>query len=154
MVLDQDNICRCSRNEPALLRGSLPISPLNCMQCRKPILLSDAIISKELEQATFKWAKTYNSLFILWSDTMEYQEWAKQKLLDEIGSINLEGLELAQQYNAVRKTYYWMFQDSSDKDYMQPQHCPFCGASMVPILKNDFKVCHDCGVAYPNKQTS
>ncbi len=133
--LDQDNICRCSRDEPALLHGSLPVSPLYCMQCKKPILLNDAIITNELEHATIKWAKTYNSLFILWSDTIEYREWAKQKLLDEIGSINLEGFRLAQQYNAVRKTYYWIFQDNSDKDYVQPQHCPFCGASLVSILK-------------------
>jgi len=152
--LGQDNICRCSRDKPTLLHGSLPVSPLNCMQCKKPVILNNEITSNELEHATFKWAKTYNALFILWSDTIEYREWAKQKLLDEIGSINLEGLELAQKYNTVRKTYYWMFQDNSDKDYIQPKHCPFCGSSMVPILENDFKVCHGCRVAYPDKQTN
>jgi len=151
MRMDQDNICRCSTDEPALLHGALPVSPLNCMQCKRSILLNDAIISNELGDAIFKWAKTYNSLFILWSDTTEYREWAKQQLLDEVGAINLEGLKLAQQYNAVRKTYYWMFQDNSNKNYIQPQRCPFCGASMVPILKNDFKVCHDCRIAYPDK---
>ncbi len=150
----QDKICRCSKDEPALLHGALPESPFNCMQCKKSILLNDAIISNELKHAILKWAKTYNSLFTLWSDTTEYREWAKQKLQDEIGSINLEGLQLAQQYNVMRKTYYWMFQDNSDKDYVQPQQCPFCGAPMVSILNNDFKVCHGCRVAYPDKQTS
>lgn len=154
MKLDQDKTCRCSIDKPALLQGSLPTSPLNCMQCKKPIPLNDPIISNGLEHAIFKWAKIYNSLFTLWSDTTEYREWAKQQLLDEVGAINLQGLELAQQYNTVRKTYYWMFQDNSNEDYVQPQHCPFCGASMLPILKNDFKVCHDCRVAYPDKQTS
>lgn len=154
MKPDQDNICRCSKDEPAILNGSLQVSPLICMQCKQPILLNDAIITNELKHAILKWAKTYNSLFNLWFDTIEYREWAKQKLLDEIGSINLEGLELSQQYNAVRKTYYWMFQDNSNKDYVQPQHCPFCGASMLAILKNDFKVCHDCRIAYPDKQAN
>ncbi len=154
MSLEQDSICRCSRNEPVLLHGALPVSPLNCIRCRKPILLSDAIISKELEQAIFTWGQIYSALFTLWRDSIEYREWAKQKLLDETGSINLEGLELAQQYNVIRKAYYWMFQDNSDKDYIQPKRCPFCGASLVPILKNNFKVCHDCRVAYPDKQRS
>jgi len=153
MRLDQDKICHCPKDEPALLHGSLPVSPLNCMQCKKPIRLNDVIISNELEHAILKWARIYNSLFILWSGSIEYREWAKQQLLDETGHINLQGLKLAQQLNTVRKTYYWMFQDNSDKDYVQPQHCPFCGTSMVPILKNEFKVCHDCRVAYPDKQS-
>ena len=150
----QSNICHCSTDEPAILNGALPVSPLNCMQCKSPIPLNDVIIPNELQHALSKWAKSYNSLFILWSETIEYREWAKQRLLDEIGSINLEGIELAQQCDLIRKTYYWIFQDNSNKDYVQPLYCPFCGASMAPILKNDFKVCHDCRVAYPDKQTS
>jgi len=88
----------------------------------------------------------------MWQDTLGSREWAKQKLQDETDAINLEGLELAQQYNEIRKTYYWMFQDNSDKDYVQPRYCPFCGTSMVLILSNEFKVCHPCMVAYPDEQ--
>ncbi len=124
------------------------------MQCKKPVFLEDANVFDELADAINKWRQLYSALFTLWHDSVEYRQWSKQQLLDETGSINLEGLKLAQQYNVIRKTYYWMFQDNSDKDYVQPQHCPYCGASMVPILKNDFKVCHGCRVAYPDKQTS
>ena len=153
MKPDREKTCHCSNDAPVILQGSLPESPLNCMQCKIPVSLEDANVSDELADAINKWGQLYSSLFTLWCDSVEYREWAKQKLLDEIGSINLDGLKLAQQYNVIRKTYYWMFQDNRDKDYVQPQHCPFCGAAMVPIFKNDFKVCHYCRVAYPNKQT-
>jgi len=154
MKPDREKTCHCSNDAPVILQGSLPESQLNCMQCKNPVSLEDVNVSDKLADAIKKWGQLYSSLFTLWHDSVECREWAKQELLDEIGSINLEGLELAQQYNAMRKTYYWMFQCNSDKGYVQPQRCPFCGASMVPILKNDFKVCHDCSVAYPDKQTS
>ena len=154
MKPEPEKSCHCSNDVPVILQGSLPESPLNCMQCKTPVSLEDVSVSDELADAINKWGQLYSSLFTLWRDSGEYQEWAKQKLLDEAGSINLEGLKLAQQYNVMRKAYYWMFRDNSDKDYVQPQHCPFCGASMVPILENDFKVCHDCRVAYPDKQTN
>jgi len=154
MKMDQENICHCSGDEPAVLRGSAAVSPLYCMQCKIPVSLEGENVAGELADAINEWAQVYSALFTLWRDSVEYREWAKQQLLDEIGSINLEGLELAQQYNAIRKTYYWMFQDNGDKDYVQPQHCPFCGASMLPTLENDFKVCHPCRVAYPDRQTA
>lgn len=74
-------------------------------------------------------------------------------MLNETGAINLEGLTLAQQCNVERKTYYWLFQDYSDEGYTEPKECPYCGATMMPMLENDFKVCHDCKIAYPDKQT-
>jgi hypothetical protein len=154
MEPDSEKTCHCHSDEPVILQGSLPESPLNCMQCKNPVSLEGTNVSGELAEAINKWGRIHSSLFTLWRDSGEYREWAKQILLDEIGSINLKGLKLAQQYNVIRKTYYWLFQDISDKDYVQPQRCPFCGASMEPILKNDFKVCHDCRVAYPDKQTS
>jgi len=153
MKPDPEKACHCPGDAPVILQGSLPEPPLNCMQCKNPVSLEGANVSDELADAINKWGRLYSALFSLWRNSGEYREWAKHILLDEIGSINLEGLKLAQQYNVIRRAYYWLFQDCSDKDYVQPQHCPFCGASMEPILKNHFKVCHDCRVAYPDKQT-
>ncbi len=76
------------------------------MQCKNPVSLEDANVSNELADAINKWRQLYSSLFTLWRDSVEYQEWAKQQLLDEIGSINLEGLKLAQQYNVMTITSY------------------------------------------------
>lgn len=152
MNLNKQSICQCTMDAPVLLNGSLPISPLNCMRCKRPVPLVVPNVPDELTDAFSKWGRIYSSLFTLWRDSVEYRGWAKQKLLDETGSINLEGLMLAQQYNLFRSTFYWMFRDISDKDYMQPQHCPFCSASMMPLLDNDFKVCHACKVAYPDRK--
>ena len=156
MKADPENTCHCSSETPVILQGPRPVSPLNCMQCKKPVSpasLDDAKVSVGLTSTINKWKQLYSALFTLWHDSVEYREWAKQQLLDETGSINLAGLQLAQQCNVKRKTYYWLFQDCSDKDYIEPQECPYCGASMEPILENDFKVCHDCMIAYPDKQT-
>ena len=150
MKLDQEKICHCSKSFPMILNGSLSDSPLSCIQCKNSIPLDDLNIPTKLALATSQWQKLYNSLYILLYGNIEYYEWAKSKLLDETGFINMEGLRLSQQYNAIRKCYYWMFQDINDKDYRQVQECPFCGASMEPIENNNFKVCHDCMVAYPN----
>ncbi len=154
MKTDQENTCQCSDETPVILNGSQQESPLNCMRCKKPVSLIESTSNDELAEAISKWGQLYRSLFTLWQGSIEYKQWAKEKLLDEIGSINLDGLKLAQQYNEKRKTYYWLFQDYSDKDYVEPEHCPFCGAAMEPIMENKFKVCSDCKTAYPDKQTS
>ncbi len=153
MNLNSENICHCSNESPVILQGSLTASPLNCIDCKKPVSLEGENKHEELNVSIDKWGKLYRSLFTLWHDSIDYRDWAKDNLLDEIGSINLEGLKLSQQYNVRRKTYYWLFQDYTNKDYVEPEHCPFCGATMEPIQENDFKVCHDCMTAYPNKQT-
>ena len=153
MKTDTEDTCHCSSETPVILQGSLPGSPLNCMQCKKSVSIDDAKASGRLTGAINIWEQLYSALFTLWHDSDEYREWAKQQLLDETGSINLEGLQLAQQNNVERKTYYWLFQDYSDKDYVEPQECPYCGATMEPMLENDFKVCHDCMIAYPDRQT-
>jgi len=154
MKPDSEKTCHCTSDVPVVLKGALPASPLNCMQCKKSVSLGGADVSDELANAINNWGQIYNSLFILWNDSVKYREWANLELQDEIGTINLEGLKLAQEYNVLRNTYFWMFQDYSDKEYVQLQNCPCCGALLVPILKNDFKVCHGCRIAYPDKQTS
>jgi len=150
MKLSQQSICRCSDEKPVLLKGSNHSSPLICIGCKNPVSLKKSNVTDELVAALIKWGQIYRSLFTLWCESVEYREWAKNQLINEIGSINIEGMELAQQYNVSRKTYYWMFQDITDKSYIQPKHCPFCGAVMETILSNDFKVCHPCKVAYPD----
>jgi len=154
MKLPSEITCHCSNDEPVILHGALRKSPLNCMQCKKPVLLEDKNISEKLANKTNEWWQAYKSQITLTHGNAEENKCATQKLLDDTGPINLEGLVLAQQHNIKRKTYFWMYQDSSDTNYEQPQDCPFCGALMEPILGNDFKVCHDCMVAYPNKQAS
>ncbi len=153
MKQNQANSCHCSIDAPVIMQGSLPESPVNCMQCKRPVSIDNTNIFDELVDTINKWGQLYSALFTLWNDSIEYREWAKQKLLDETGSINLEGLKLAQQYNVMRKTYYWLFQDNSDKDYVQLQKCPYCGTSMEPMPENNIRVCHDCMIAYPDKQT-
>jgi len=148
----QHEFCQCSDNNPVLLNGSKLNSPLICTSCKKAVSLENINTTDDVVISLNKWAQVYHSLFTLGSDSTEYRDWAKKQLLDEIGAINIEGLELAQKLNANRKTYYWMFQDNSDKKYIQPKQCPFCGASMETLLNNDFKVCHPCKVAYPDKK--
>ncbi|MBT3203048.1 MAG: DUF2310 family Zn-ribbon-containing protein [Gammaproteobacteria bacterium] len=151
MKLNQPLNCHCSNDKPILLKGSNPLSPIICIDCKNPVSLENVNITNKLKALLGKWAQIYHSIFTLWSDSIEYKEWAKKQLLDETGEINIEGLELAQQLNESRKIYYWMFQDVSDKNYILPKHCPFCGASLELILNNDFRVCHPCKVAYPDK---
>ncbi len=64
MRLDQYYICRWSKDVPVFLHGSRPVSPLNCMQCKNPILLEYASVSDELADATNKWEQIYKSLYI------------------------------------------------------------------------------------------
>ena len=89
MKREPENICHCLSNVPVFLHTSLPGLLLNCMQCKNSVLL-DLSISDELMFNSRMWAKVYNSLFSLWEDSIKYKEWAKQQLLDENGSINLD----------------------------------------------------------------
>jgi hypothetical protein len=153
MKLSPEKSCNCTNIEPVIFHGALSESPLKCMQCKKPILLENNNISVKFSNKINEWWKAYKSLITLTQGSTEDRECAIQKLLDDIDPINLQGLTFAQQLNTERKTYFWMFQDNNDKNYTQPRLCPFCGALMEPILNNDFKVCHDCMIAYPDKCT-
>ena len=108
MKTDPENTCHCSSETPVILQGPRPVSPLNCMQCKNPVStvstvsLDGAKSSDGLTSTINKWKQLYSALFTLWHDSVEYREWARRQLLDETGSINLAGLQLAQQCNVKK----------------------------------------------------
>ena len=152
MKQEKEIICNCSNTTPILLNGSLSGSPRRCIQCKHSVPLNSLTTSTELLTSSYQWLQLYHSFNNLMQGSSEYYQWSKSQLLDETGYINMEGIRLSQQYSATRKCYYWMYQDVDNKDYRQVQTCPFCGASMEKIENNDFKVCHDCMVVYPDEK--
>jgi predicted nucleic acid-binding Zn ribbon protein len=112
--------------------------------------LSELNLPSELKRELIQWKETYHALYHLLGSDSEYSDWAKSKLLDEMGFVNLEGLRLSQQISVIRKNYYWIYQNVGDKGYKFVDNCPFCGLILEPFENIDVRVCPDCMVAYPD----
>jgi len=67
-TMDQENISHCLEMSLFFIRGTLPVSPLNCIQYKNPVYLEDDHISAGLAVAINKWRQIYRVLFILWRD--------------------------------------------------------------------------------------
>ncbi|MCX4030338.1 DUF2310 family Zn-ribbon-containing protein [Endozoicomonas sp. SM1973] len=85
----------------------------------------------------------YGSLYRLWIDSGEYEEYAKKKLLDSKGEVNVLGMKLAKELSLQWPTYYWWFHDTDDG---KPTHCPCCGDQLNEEVFWGTGKCDNCRV--------
>jgi predicted nucleic acid-binding Zn ribbon protein len=80
----------------------------------------------------------------LWLNSGEYEDWAKDRLLDRDGQVNRHGFEIVERLSHIAKTYYLWFRDSLDDE--QPSQCPLCGAPLESIEGCIFLLCEHCRI--------
>lgn len=143
--------CGCVDAPPIKLMSALSYNPICCMSCNlevRPDLLG---LSESVVAAIANWRQIHDSLYLLWLDSGEYENWAKAQLLDLSGQVNVAGRKCQASLNGIRKCYYWLFSDNETPDGELMSHCPDCGRRLSAYEHGTFKgqwlTCEDCMLA-------
>jgi len=131
--------CECEAISGLLFVYDLSCSPIYCSECRKIVDAERLNLSPELVDAIFRWQGAFGALYNLWLDSGEYELWAKERMLDPLGQVNIDGLQIARELSKTLPTRYWWFHDTEDP---MPSCCPSCSSNLQPAGKyGDFRCC-------------
>ena len=137
----EDERCDCDEILELFLDHCLGSNPLRCLQCGGEVLPDKLGFDQRLAQDIAFWNDVYGALYTLWLNSGEYELWARDRLLDPKGQVNVDGRSVAKQLGRYVKTYYaWL----RDHDEAAPRTCPVCGATLVEKKGSSFLVCEPC----------
>ena len=69
------------------------------------------------------WQTIHRSLYQLWLDSGEYEDWATAQLSNPEGSVNQMGWKLTKWLTQHHPTYLWFF---ANEEKALPEKCPAC----------------------------
>jgi len=118
-------------------------NPLHCGFCRREVDPERLQLSAEETEQIAHWFSAVSALYRLWLDSGEYEAYAKGRLLDPKGQINVKGLEIAETLSLKLPTKLWFFSDTDDGE---PTHCPICGSKLDNKVKWGTGCCESCRV--------
>jgi hypothetical protein len=143
MPTPDDEICHCEELQEIYLAHKLGNNPVHCLRCNGEIPPEKLALSEKLINSIASWNSVYGSLYALWLDSGEYEDWARDRLLEIKGQVNTDGLNLVKQLDSVAITYYlWFYENNNDV----PNSCPFCGNALEQIGGSDFLKCRSCKI--------
>jgi predicted nucleic acid-binding Zn ribbon protein len=144
----EDEICSCVDGKPIKLMCALTYNPVHCIDCNLEILPKSLGLDATFAEAVAKWGSVYDALDRLWLDSGEYESWAKAELENVCSSVNQRGREVAAQLNAIRRCYYWLFQDQSTPDFEPIRVCPACTRELRLYEGGVFRqlICDSCSI--------
>ena len=134
----EDELCACEKISEIYLCYRLGSNPVYCMECNGEVLPDKLACGERLAEAIAFWNSVSGSLYLLWLHSGEYEQWARDRLLDPRGEVNTRGIEIAKQLGSIAKTYYWWFSESPET---APKACPLCGAELVGKKGSKFLLC-------------
>jgi len=135
--------CECESIKGLLVVYTLSSSPIHCSECRGIADAERLVLTPEIVDATFRWQGAFGALYDLWLDSGEYEQWAKERMLDPLGQVNIDGISLAKELTKFLPTRYWWFHDTDDPF---PSSCPNCNAALQPAGKFGDFLCTRCPV--------
>lgn len=141
-----EEICHCAECRCVMLRDALTENPLQCVKCNGEVAPERIGFGERLAEEIANWRSISRSLFLLWLDSNEYEEWAAAKLLDPRSSVNVRGREIVDQLSHFVRAYYWWFKDTELDDPLKPTTCPNCGAALEPFEERNFQMCDACSI--------
>src|SRR5262245_2928844 len=124
--------CECTRVESLLLVDLLTDNPLHCGFCKREVDPERLQLTDEETDRVASWFSAASALHKLWLDSGEYEAYAKERLVDPKGQVNVKGLELAKMLSAKMPTRLWFFRDADDG---APTDCPVCGLDLDTDVK-------------------
>jgi predicted nucleic acid-binding Zn ribbon protein len=128
MPTPKQDICPCKTAPPIKLMQALTWNPIHCMVCNREVQrlkLPNRLISRIVF-----WRNLYDSIDRLWLASGEYEEWARNQLLNIESPINRIGLEVANELLKINVTYYWYFQDQAEDGFQPLRFCPICNLEL------------------------
>lgn len=135
--------CRCETLTELLLLDLLTENPIHCANCRGEIDPERLQLTDNEVESIAGWRSVAGALYRLWLDSGEYEDYAKQKLLDPRGQVNQQARELAIVLSIRLPTRFWYFHDSDDGE---PTNCPVCGDQLDTSVAWGIGICRPCHV--------
>ena len=135
--------CTCEAITSLVLVDILTDNPIHCFNCKNEIDPETLGLDEKVVDDIVRWFQSYHALYALWLDSGEYEEYAKAKLLDKHGQVNVEGMRVAKTLSAFYPTYYWWFYDADDGE---PSQCPNCNRALNPNVTYGIGTCESCHV--------
>lgn len=135
--------CRCETLTELVLVDLLTDNPIHCATCRREIDPERLQLTDDEVESIAGWYAVAGSLYRLWLDSGEYEDYAKQKLLDPRGQVNQRARELAIALSTRLPTRFWYFHDANDGD---PTNCPCCGEQLDTSVEWGVGICRPCHV--------
>ncbi|MGD9366841.1 MAG: DUF2310 family Zn-ribbon-containing protein [Desulfobacteraceae bacterium] len=143
MPTPDDEVCHCEELKDIYLAHKLGSNPVHCLRCNGEIPPEKLALSGTLADSIASWNSVYGSLYALWLDSGEYENWARDRLLDVKGQVNIDGLDLVKQLDRVAISYYlWFYENDDDV----PNACPLCGIALEKSYGIDFLKCRSCKI--------
>ncbi len=135
--------CNCPEIHGLILVFDLSPSPISCSNCRRIVDPERLGLTCEIVDSVARWQAAFGGLYQLWLDSGEYERWAKERMLDPQGQVNVDGILLANQLARFRPAQYWWFHDTDDE---LPLKCPRCQGELQPSAKYGNVQCGPCGI--------
>jgi predicted nucleic acid-binding Zn ribbon protein len=139
-----NELCTCDGRPPIVLQDHLSRNPMSCLKCNLEIPPERLGISSELARGIANWRNLYRAFDVLWLDSGDYEDWAREQLEDPNGRVVVMGLELVDKLNQYVRAYYWWFEDASEDDFVPLSQCPRCDGSLDKRF--DCFVCEKCSI--------
>jgi hypothetical protein len=133
--------CECASVESLLLVDILSDNPIYCGYYRKEIDPERLQLSVAEVEEIASWFGDASALYRLWLNSGEYEQYAKERLLDQQGQVNINGREIARKLSGKWPTRVWLFHDTDDDT---PTHCPVCQNPLDENVKWGIGYCHQC----------
>jgi hypothetical protein len=129
-----------------ILCDTLTENPLQCLACRGEVAPERIGFEEQLADAIAHWRGLHRSLYLLWLDSGEYESWARDRLLDRNGRVNMLGREIVVELNQFVRAYYYWFSDAEVDVQNSPSICPCCGDSLESSEGRRFLKCDHCSI--------
>lgn len=113
-------------------------NPLHCLDCNLEVDPETIGFDGQLADAIAFWDAQHGALESLELASADYEQWAREQLLDPDRPTNREARRLARELSAYRRCYAWFFQPQSDEDWEPPTMCPVCREALTPYSAGIF----------------
>ncbi len=133
--------CECEAVSGLLLVDQLTDNPIHCAVCRREVDPERIALTADESESIARWFSASSALYRLWLHSGEYENYAKERLLDPNGQINKVGAEIARTLSAKLPTQLWFFHDSDDGE---PTECPVCSKQLDTSVRWGTGQCATC----------
>jgi len=135
--------CECETVIALLLVDLLTDNPIHCDVCRREVDPERISLTTDETESIARWFSASSALYRLWLHSGEYENYAKERLLDPNGDINAEGRRIARELSAKIPTQMWYFHDTDDGE---PTSCPVCCNTLDTDVKWGSGQCSACHI--------
>jgi hypothetical protein len=135
--------CECSSLSGLLLVDLLTDNALHCEHCRREVDPERLHLTVRETESVANWFSVASALYRLWLDSGQYEQYAKQQLLDIKGQVNRDGLAIAEMLSAKIPAKLWLFYDTDDGI---PDACPRCAQPLDTDVKWGTGKCESCRI--------